>query len=81
MTELVGDISKPNGKGIEITSYDKPLYHNDFIIILLDNIYKDIKFYLQEEQLTNYKHILELLLDELPIIDNNEIKICEQNFI
>ncbi len=41
---------------------------NDFIIILLDNIYKDIQFYLQEEQLNNYKHILELLLDELLLL-------------
>jgi len=41
---------------------------NDFIIILLDNIYKDIQFYLKEEQLNNYKHILELLLDELLLL-------------
>jgi hypothetical protein len=41
---------------------------NDFIIVLLDNIYKDIQFYLQEEQLNNYKHILELLLDELLLL-------------
>jgi len=32
LAELVGDVHKPNTKGIEITSYDRPLYHEDFII-------------------------------------------------
>lgn len=38
---------------------------NNFILNLLDNIYKDIEYYLDEN---NYKHILELLLDELLLL-------------
>ena len=44
---------------------NKSNLNNDFILNLLDNIYKDIEYYLEEN---NYKHILELLLDELLLL-------------
>ena len=44
---------------------------------LIKNLIIDIRHYLNQKI---YKHILELLLDELPIIDNNEIKILICDF-
>ena len=62
----------------------KALFHifnklnlNDNSEILINNLIIDIRHYLNQKI---YKHILELLLDELPIIDNNEIKILICDF-